>query len=60
MHLRAMKTRKRVPGSNHPDTITSVYDLRVDLLLQLRFENAEMILRQALKEGEKGLGPGHR
>lgn len=55
-----MKTRKRVPGSNHPDTITSVYDLRVDLLLQLRFENAEMILRQALKEGEKGLGPGHR
>ena len=54
-----VKTREKVLGHLHVDTLTSVQNLGATLEEQGKFEEAEAMLRQALEGREKVLGREH-
>jgi Tfp pilus assembly protein PilF len=59
MHQRALETREKVLGREHPDTLTSVNNLGSALDSQGKFDEAEKMHRWALEARERVLGPKH-
>ncbi|KAF3392458.1 hypothetical protein F1880_008921 [Penicillium rolfsii] len=59
MHRRALGSRERVLGREHPDTLTSVSSLGKVLSWQGKYEEAEAMQRRALEAREKVLGREH-
>ncbi|KAJ6016427.1 hypothetical protein N7540_011018 [Penicillium herquei] len=59
MHRRALETREKVLGREHPDTLTSVNNLGSVLGSQGKYEEAEVLYRRDLEGSEKVLGREH-
>ena len=57
--MQVMESRKRVLGSKHPNTLTSVSHLGLVLESQGKYEEAEAMHRQDLEGSEKVLGREH-
>ena len=59
MHRRALEGREKALGFEHPDTLTSVSNLRSVLSSQGKYDEAEAMHRRALEGYEKALGLKH-
>ena len=59
MAASCLRTRRRMLGNDHPDTLTSVSNLASMLQDQGKYEAAEEMNRQALEGYEKVLGKEH-
>jgi tetratricopeptide (TPR) repeat protein len=57
--MQVVESRRRVLGSKHPDTLTSVDNLGSVLESQGKYEEAEAMHRRALEAREKVLGREH-
>ncbi|USP79359.1 hypothetical protein yc1106_06633 [Curvularia clavata] len=59
LYMQVIESRRRVLGSKHPDTLTSVNNLGSVLSSQGKYEEAEAMHRRALEGYEKVLGREH-
>ncbi|KAH8669305.1 hypothetical protein BGZ61DRAFT_483478 [Ilyonectria robusta] len=59
MNRRALETKERVLGREHPSTLTSINNLATVLQDQGKYEEAEQMNRRALDASEKVLGREH-
>ncbi|KAL6154046.1 hypothetical protein ACJBU6_07334 [Exserohilum turcicum] len=59
LFMQVMESRRRVLGSKHPNTLTSVSNLGLVLESQGKYEEAEAMHRRALEAREKVLGREH-
>ncbi|KAJ5033272.1 kinesin light chain [Bipolaris maydis] len=59
LYMQVIESRRRVLGSEHPDTLTSVSHLGSVLSRQGKYEEAEAMHRRALEGYEKVLGREH-
>ena len=59
MNRRALNSREKVLGKEHPSTLTSVDNLALVLQDQGKYEEAEQMNRRALNDSEKVLGKEH-
>ena len=59
MDRRALDSKEKVLGKEHPDTLTSVSNLALVLQYQGKYDEAEQIDRRALDGREKALGKEH-
>jgi tetratricopeptide (TPR) repeat protein len=59
LYMQVMESRRRVLGSEHPDTLASVDNLGSVLESQGKYEEAEAMHRRALEGSEKVLGREH-
>jgi len=57
---RALTTRRRILGDDHPDTLSSLDAMGLLLHFQGKFADAEQYLREALEKRQRVLGPEHR
>jgi serine/threonine protein kinase/tetratricopeptide (TPR) repeat protein len=57
---RALVTRRRVLGEDHPDTLSSIHSMGVLLKNQGKLAEAENHLREALEKRRRVLGAEHR
>jgi tetratricopeptide (TPR) repeat protein len=57
--VQLLKTRKKVLGPEHPDTLTSMSDLALTYLDQGRWEEAEPLQVQELETSKRVLGAEH-
>jgi hypothetical protein len=49
MGRQVLKSREKVLGPEHPDTLTSINNLAIVLRIQGKYEEAEVVGRRALK-----------
>ncbi|KAL8825534.1 MAG: hypothetical protein Q9191_004358 [Dirinaria sp. TL-2023a] len=54
-----ISTRKRILGSDHPDTLQGIFHLGEILYKQSKYRKAEILLRECLQGREGVLGPTH-
>ncbi|KAL6153466.1 hypothetical protein ACJQWK_11234 [Exserohilum turcicum] len=59
LYMQVMESRRRVLGSKHPNTLTSVNNLGSVLERQGKYEEAEAMHRRALEAREEVLGREH-
>ena len=59
LEVQALETRKRVLGSEHPDTLTSVNNLALILRAQGKYVEAEKLNRRVLEERKRVMGELH-
>ncbi len=59
MQRQALKLRKEIFGTEHPDTLMSMNNLATSLADQGKYDEAEQIYRQTLELREKILGTKH-
>ena len=59
LEVQALETRKRVLGSEHPDTLTSVNNLALILRAQGKYVEAETLNRRVLEERKRVMGELH-
>ena len=59
MDRRALDSREKMLGKEHPDTLTSVCNLASVLRYQGKYGEAEPMNRRALDDNEKVLGKEH-
>ena len=59
LYQRTLKTRERVLGPEHPDTVGTVNNLAILYRNQGKYEQAESLLQRALTTFEHVLGPEH-
>ena len=58
-YRKALETRRRLLGPEHPDALRTMFDLSRPLHLQARYAEAEKILREAFDVQRQVLGPDH-
>ncbi len=56
---RALETRRRLLGDDHPDTLTSLHDMAQMLWEQKRLSEAGLYVREALEKRRRVLGDDH-
>ena len=56
---RSLQIRRKVLGSQHPDTLASMNDLGEAIRWQARDSDAEKLVREALDGRQRVLGPNH-
>ena len=56
---RALETRRRVLGNDHPDTMTSIQEMAFLLQVQGRLDEAEPYFREVLERRRRVLGDEH-
>jgi len=59
MHRQVLETREKVLGPEHPDTLTSISNLRLVLLSQGKYKEAEVMHWRDLEGSEKVLKRKH-
>ncbi|KAH0544448.1 hypothetical protein GP486_008515 [Trichoglossum hirsutum] len=59
LEVQVMKTRKRVLGEEHPDTLTSMANLAFTFRSQDRNEEAILLLEKCVQLRKQVLGPQH-
>jgi Tetratricopeptide repeat len=59
MHRQALRLRETVLGKEHPETLTSIYNLAYLLSTRKRFSEADALYQRALNAYGKTLAPDH-
>jgi tetratricopeptide (TPR) repeat protein len=59
LHREALKRREKILGMDHPDTLTSVYNLAFVLHQMKRYDDSSELYQRASNAFEMALGQSH-